>query len=104
MVSRAASNIGRAGLTFLLLLWPLALVLPARSLSIALWRDHVLLPRLDHSTRTYLYLFQAWPSASLAGPILLMLVAVVIGGVRRSARIMSVAGIFSVAIATVVTI
>ena len=104
MLSRTATNVARTTAKVVLQLWPLALVLPARSLSIALWRDHVLTPQLDHSARSYLYLFQAWPSAALAGPIILMFVAVAIARLKQGALVMAVAGIASVAIATVVTI
>ena len=104
MQSRTASDFGRTTLKLVLQLWPLALAEPARRLSAILWRDHVLMTQLDRATQSYALLYRAWPSVALAGPIVLMLVAVVAERLRTGLRTMAIAGIVGVALATFLTV
>ena len=104
MFGRVLSDIGRTALRFALRLWPLWLVFLAHRFSLNIWRDQVLANQADRASQSYFLLYRAWPSACLIGPILLMLVAVGAERMQRGSRMMAIAGIAGVAVATVLTL
>ena len=103
MIGRAAYDLVKAGFRLALQLWPLWLLVLALHLASDLWRDAVLATHTDHTTATYLLLYRAWPSIGLAGPIGLMLLALVAERARFGSRAMAAAGIAGVALATLLT-
>lgn len=104
MVSRATYDLLRTGLKLAVQLWPLWLFWFALHLGSALWRDWVLAVQPDRATKTYLVLYRAWPSAGLAGPIVLMLTAIGAHKAQLGSRAMAMAGIAGAALATLLTV
>jgi len=102
MIGRATYDLLRAALRFALRLWPLWLFWFAWSVAGALWRD-VLLAFPDRSTTGYTLAYRGWPSAALLGPILLMAAAIGAYRLQFANRLMPLAGIAGVAVATVIT-
>ena len=76
MIQRAGYDLLRRALRLTLQLWPLWLFWFVWSLAEDLWRDF-LLSFPDRSTDAFAYAYHAWPSAALAGPILLMAAAII---------------------------
>ena len=105
MVSRAGYDLAKVVLRLAFQLWPLWLFWFACGASNALWRD-VLMSFGPNATasRGYLVAYKAWPAVSLAGPILLMIVALVVHRMQLAGRLMPIAAIAGVAVATGLTI
>ena len=82
---------------------PLALVWAVWRAGADLWRA-VLLTFPDNSTRGYDLAYSTWPTVALAGPVLLMALAVTAHRLRRTGRLMplaAIAGVMGVILLTV---
>ena len=101
-MSRAGYDVLKAGLKLALQLWPLWLFWFAHATSNALWRD-VLLSFPNRSTTAYAVVYKAWPTVSLAGPVLLMAAAIAAHKAQLASRAMAIAGLVGVAAAVVLT-
>jgi type IV secretion system protein VirD4 len=104
MVARLAYDLARTGLRIALQLWPLWLFWFALHAGSVLWRDLVLLPQADPTSRAYLLLYRAWPTAGLAGPVVLMLAAIGAHKAQLGSRTMAIAGILGTGLATLLTL
>jgi type IV secretion system protein VirD4 len=102
MTTRAAGNLPRLALRTFIQLWPLWLFWFAWTLAGALWRE-LLLALPDRSTAAYAFAYRAWLSVALLGPITLMAVAIAAYRLRATNRIMPLAGIAGVVLATALT-
>ena len=111
MIQRAGYDLLRVALRYAVQLWPLWLFWWAWSYSDAFWRDTVLVDYAHVGGLTsgqmdwnqYL-LWRAWPVASLFGPALLMAAGVLVYRARLFGRLMGVAGILGMAVATILTL
>ena len=105
MVSRAGYDLAKAGLKFAVQLWPLWLFWFAWVGANGLWRDYLMSFGPNATTmRGYAIAYKAWPSISLVGPVLLMVAALVAHRAQLASRIMPIAAIAGVALATGMTI
>ncbi|HET7884220.1 MAG TPA: type IV secretory system conjugative DNA transfer family protein [Acetobacteraceae bacterium] len=102
MIQRAGYDLLRVAVRVAVQLWPLWLFWFVWTLFDNLWRN-VLLTFTDPSTQTYFLAWYVWPAVSLAGPILLMVAAIVAFRLGLATRLMPFAGIGGVALATVLT-
>ena len=111
MIQRAGYDLLRIALRYAVQLWPLWLFWWAWSFSDAFWRDTVLVGSAhvggltpgQMSWQQYA-LWRAWPVASLFGPALLMVAGVIVYRARLFGRLMGVAGILGMAVATILTV
>jgi type IV secretion system protein VirD4 len=111
VIQRAGYDLLRIALRYAVQLWPLWLFWWAWSYSDAFWRDTVLVGSAhvgglapgQMNWNQYL-LWRAWPVASLFGPALLMLAGVIVYRARLFGRLMGVAGILGMAVATILTV
>ena len=99
MVGRAAYDLARLAGKICLQLWPLWLFWFAWRSGLALWRDDVLAVQPDRAARSYALLYELWPTVGLAGPVLLMLVAIAAFRLQLASRAMAIAGVGGVALA-----
>jgi type IV secretion system protein VirD4 len=109
--TQAGYDLLRTGFWIAVQLWPLWLFWPARSFADAFYRDAVLIgfahvgglsPR-QMSWDQYL-LWRLWPVGALCGPALIMIIGVIVGRIRPFGRLMGVAGILAMAVATILTV
>jgi len=84
-------------------LWPLLLFWFAREGAHGLWRD-VLTGIPDRTARLYTFAYHAWPAATLAGPVVLLVAAVAMRKMRLASRVLPFAAMLGVAIATALAI
>lgn len=80
-------------------LWPLLLFWFAREGAHGLWRD-VLTSIPDRTATLYTFAYHAWPAATLAGPVVLLVAAVAMRKMRLASRVLPFAAMLGVAIAT----
>ena len=111
MIDRAGYDLLRVGLRLAVQLWPLWLFWWAWDFAGDFYRDSVLLGMariggltLGQMSWDQYLLWCAWPVAALCGPALLMLAGIVVYRARLLGRLMGLAGIAGMAIATVVTV
>ena len=105
MVTRAGYDLAKAAIRFAVQLWPLWLFWFAWSAAGSLWRDYLLTFGPNAAAmRGYAAAYKAWPAVSLAGPVLLMIVALVAHRAQLAGRVMPIAAIAGVAVATGLTI
>ena len=111
MIVRGGYDLLRVGLRIAVQFWPLWLFWFAWDFAEGFWRDTVLVGSAHigglqpyQMTWTQYLLWRAWPAASLLGPAILMMVAVAAYRARLFGRLMGVAGIIGMAVATVVTV
>src|SRR5581483_1196197 len=103
MSTRATGDLPRVALRTFIQLWPLWSFWFAWTLAGALW-SNLLLALPDRSTASYAFAYRAWPSVALLGPIILMAVAITAWRLHAMNRIMPLAGIAGVGLATALTI
>src|SRR4051794_38590559 len=102
MTARATDDWSRLAVRTVIQLWPLWLFWFAWTLAGALWRE-ILFTFPDRATQTYAFAYRGWPTVALLGPVLLMVVAITAYRLSFAARLMPVAGIAGVVVATVLT-
>ena len=103
MIARIGYDFFRASLRLVIALWPLWLFWFAWRGSNIAWRDWLL---TFHGARDpgYLLAYRAWPSVALAGPIAIMLAALVAYRMQLAGRVMAYAGGVGVIVATALTV
>ena len=102
MFARAGHDLFRIGLRLVVQLWPLWLFWFAWNLSSNVWLGY-LQTFPDRSGAGYALAYRAWPSIALLGPVLLMLGAALAHRARLATRMMPLAGIVGVGVATALT-
>ena len=102
MIRRAGYDLLRVGLRIAVQLWPLWLFWFAWSLSSNMWLGY-LQTFPNRSAAGYALAYRAWPSIALLGPILLMLAAILAYRMQLATRVMPIAGIGGVLVATALT-
>src|SRR6185437_6436013 len=102
MIRHASYDLLRVGLRIAVQLWPLWLFWFAWSLSSNMWLGY-LQTFPSRSDAGYAIAYRAWPSVALVGPILLMFAAILAYRVQLATRVMPIAGIGGVVVATVLT-
>jgi type IV secretion system protein VirD4 len=102
MIQRASYDVLRVGLCIAVQFWPLWLFWFAWSLSSNLWLGY-LQTFPNRSSSGYALAYRAWPSVALVGPTLVMLGAILAYRMQLATRVMPVAGIGGVVVATVLT-
>jgi type IV secretion system protein VirD4 len=102
MIERATYDLLRVALRLTIQLWPLWLFWFVWSLVDDAWRDY-LLTFPDRSTPAFAFAYRAWPAVSLLGPILLMGAAIGAYRLNLATRLMPLAGIAGVVVATALT-
>jgi type IV secretion system protein VirD4 len=100
VIGRAAYDLARVGFRICVQLWPLWLFWFAWRAGVALWRDDVLAVQTDPSASSYALLYRLWPTVGLAGPVLLMMIAVIAFRMQLASRTMAIGGVAGVALAT----
>jgi len=110
MIERAGYDLLRVGLRVAIQLWPLWLFWWAWNLSDAWWRDAVLLGRAQlgglrpsQFSRTQILLVDAWRTAALLGPALVMAAGVLLHRIQFGSRAMAFAGIGGMAATALLT-
>jgi type IV secretion system protein VirD4 len=111
VIERAGYDLLRTALRVAVQLWPLWLFWWAWSFAETFYRDTVLfgaahmggLSPEQLNLNQYL-LWRAWPAASLCGPALLMVAGVIVYRARLFGRLMGMAGILGMAVATILTV
>ena len=103
MIERATYDLLRVALRLAIQLWPLWLFWFVWSLFDDAWRDF-LLTFPDRSTQAFALAYDGWPAVALLGPILLMGMAIAAFRLGLATRLMPLAGIAGVVIATVLTV
>ena len=103
VISRIGYDLVRASLRLVIALWPLWLFWFAWRGSNIAWRE-VLLTFHGAADPGYLLAYRAWPSVALAGPVALMIAALVAYRMQLAGRVMAYAGGVGVAIATGLTV
>src|SRR5258708_20056574 len=102
MIRHASYDLLRVGLRIAVQLWPLWLFWFAWSLSSNMWLGY-LQTFPNRSSSGYALAYRAWPSITLLGPVLLMLAAILAYRMQLATRVMPIAGIGGVVVATVLT-
>jgi len=102
MIQRASYDVLRLGLRIAVQFWPLWLFWFAWSLSSNMWLGY-LQTFPNRSSSGYALAYRAWPSVALVGPTLVMLGAILAYRMQLATRVMPVAGIGGVVVATVLT-
>ena len=102
MIQRASYDLLRVGLRIAVQLWPLWLFWFAWSLSSNMWLGY-LQTFPNRSDAGYAIAYRAWPSVALVGPILLMFAAILAYRMQLATRVMPIAGIGGVIVATALT-
>jgi type IV secretion system protein VirD4 len=100
--ARAGHDLFRILLRLVVQLWPLWVFWFAWTVAANVWLDY-LLTFPNRSNSGYALAYRAWPSIALLGPVLLMLAAVFTYRVRLATRMMPIAGIAGVVVATLLT-
>lgn len=100
MVGRAAYDVARLAAKICVQLWPLWLFWFAWRFGLALWRDDVLAVQPNPAAPTYALLYRLWPTVGLAGPVLLMAIAITAFRTQLASRTMAIGGVAGVALAT----
>jgi type IV secretion system protein VirD4 len=103
MIERATYDLLRVALRLAIQLWPLWLFWFVWSLFDDGWRDF-LLTFPDRSTQAYALAYGGWPAVALLGPILLMGMAIAAFRLGLATRLMPLASIAGVVVATVLTV
>ena len=103
MIERATYDLLRVALRLAIQLWPLWLFWFVWSLFDDAWRDF-LLTFPDRSSQAFALAYDGWPAVALLGPILLMGMAIAAFRLGLATRLMPLAGIAGVVIATVLTV
>lgn len=103
MIARLGDDVTRAAFRLILRLWPLWLFWFAWRLSDQLWARH-LQSFSDRSSDGYAFAYHAWPAASLAGPVLIAIGAAAAVRANLTTRLMGIAGIVGLMIATLLTL
>ena len=103
MIERATYDLLRVALRLAIQLWPLWLFWFVWSLFDDAWRDF-LLTFPDRSTQAFALAYGGWPAVALLGPILLMGMAIAAFRLGLATRLMPLAGIAGVVVATVLTV
>jgi type IV secretion system protein VirD4 len=103
MIERATYDLLRVGLRLIIQLWPLWLFWFVWSVFDDAWRDF-LLTFSDRSSQAFVLAYDGWPAVALLGPILLMGMAIAAFRLGFATRLMPLAGIAGVVIATVLTV
>ena len=99
MIRHASYDLLRVGLRIAVQLWPLWLFWFAWGLSSNMWLGY-LQTFPGRSAAGYAIAYRAWPSVSLVGPILLMFAAILAYRMQLATRVMPIAGIGGVIVAT----
>jgi type IV secretion system protein VirD4 len=102
MIRHASYDLLRIGLRIAVQLWPLWLFWFAWTLSSNMWLGY-LQTFPSRSDAGYAIAYRAWPSVALVGPILLMFAAILTYCMQLATRVMPIAGIGGVIVATVLT-
>ena len=103
MIARIGYDFVRATLRLAMALWPLWLFWFAWRGSNIAWRELLL---TFHGGRDpgYLLAYRAWPSVALAGPVAIMVAALVAYRMQLAGRVMAYAGVGGVIVATALTV
>jgi len=111
VIQRAGYDVLRVALRIALQLWPIWLFWWAWDFAQDFYRDTVLVGYAhvgglapDQFNRTQYLLWRAWPVASLLGPAVLMVAGIVVYRARLLGRLMGIAGVTGMAVATVITV
>jgi type IV secretion system protein VirD4 len=102
VIERATYDLLRLGLRIAVQLWPLWLFWFAWTLGSDLWRSY-LLTFPDRGSDGFLLAYRCWPTVALLGPALLMFGAILAYRMQLATRVMPIAGIAGVLVATVLT-